>query len=133
MKRYLVFMFETYYPAGGCSDLIGYADNCEEIEALIRNAHKEDNCLEYVNIFDIHKGMVVPNKNIMASYEVYPWDEVKDYILRYNPEFKKSDYTLEYIKNNMTDNNESIRINNTRSEISEVILNRLLRLINHYN
>lgn len=38
MKRYLVFTYDTYYPAGGMNDLKETTDDLEEAKSLVDNA-----------------------------------------------------------------------------------------------
>lgn len=40
MKRYLIFMFDNYYPTGGANDFIGSAENKEEIKTKVINYYK---------------------------------------------------------------------------------------------
>lgn len=41
MKRFLVFHFYDYYPAGGWDDLLGTADTYEEAVALAKTSYKD--------------------------------------------------------------------------------------------
>ena len=62
MKRYLIFMFDTYYPLGGTNDFIGAADTKEEIKDIITNAYKQRRgCAgtEHVNILDTKTGGII--------------------------------------------------------------------------
>lgn len=52
-KRYLVFKFEQYYPAGGMNDLIESFDLLEEAVESITGS--EDNC----QIYDRVEGIMI--------------------------------------------------------------------------
>lgn len=42
MKRFLVFHFYAYYPAGGWDDLLGTADTYEEAVALAKTSNADN-------------------------------------------------------------------------------------------
>lgn len=52
MKRYLLFIFETYYPSGGFLDYGGSFDTVEEAKSHVLNLKKDDPFLENVQIVD---------------------------------------------------------------------------------
>lgn len=55
MKKYLLFAYDGYYPAGGLRDLAGSFDTLEEAIAIARDTRAlSDHGLgtEYVQIFD---------------------------------------------------------------------------------
>ena len=53
-KRYLVFTYPDYYPAGGLSDLAGSFDTVEECKELIR-----DEGSSYNEIYDRIEGIEI--------------------------------------------------------------------------
>ena len=61
MKRYLVFVFDTYYPLGGMSDCKGDFDTLEECEKCLEN----NKATEYLCNFHIWD--VVENKMVKES------------------------------------------------------------------
>lgn len=67
MKRYLIFMFDTYYPSGGVNDLVGSADTRKKIEEIISKKFEEDGS-EIANILNTATGnrtesIIIANSN----------------------------------------------------------------------
>lgn len=63
MKRYAVFAYDSYYPAGGWEDLIGQAETLEEARAL--RPPERDNW----QIVDLEAGAVLEEG---SGYELQP-------------------------------------------------------------
>lgn len=60
MKRYLVFGFDQYYPAGGMNDFIEAFDKEEEIDEYFIQKRKEKgnhfSSCDHYHVLDIHTG-----------------------------------------------------------------------------
>lgn len=51
-KRYWVFGYDKYYPAGGMEDFRGDFDTYEEATAFVRDSHLNYSGWDYVDIYD---------------------------------------------------------------------------------
>lgn len=84
MKRYLVFKFDQYYPAGGMDDLIGQADTLNDAKNIVkaeveRTAYIDEGetwesdsvwngMLFYAHIYDIHEDRKVwQSRNLLPG------------------------------------------------------------------
>lgn len=53
LKRFVVFEFEQYYPAGGLRDRTAMFDTVEELEKYLSEAERGFNYRDYVNVLDL--------------------------------------------------------------------------------
>ena len=74
MKRYWLFGFDTYYPAGGMQDFEFSFDTLEDFEELREIKLERYPCDNY-HVFDSSKGVV-------ATREYLSYDELKDWVAR---------------------------------------------------
>lgn len=51
MKKFIVFAFSQYYPAGGMDDVVGSFDYFEDAEALIQK-YKDEDYYDHYQIFN---------------------------------------------------------------------------------
>ena len=58
MKKYLCFVFSTYYPSGGWSDFVGSADTITEAYKVIEASHRNKNG-EHWHVVNISTGKLV--------------------------------------------------------------------------
>lgn len=75
MKRFLIFGYDGYYPAGGCNDLVAMKDTLEE---AVHEA--EQNKFDNYHVLDVVEGAIVYSTDM----EIKP-QSVSDVIEQNNP------------------------------------------------
>lgn len=56
MKRFILFAWDVYYPAGGCNDMIGQFDTADEAKECLVNRAKVYRTYDEAEILDIQTG-----------------------------------------------------------------------------
>lgn len=59
MKRYALFVGETYYPAGGWNDFVGFFDTLEEAKTMAVEPENDAVSGWWFNIVDLTTGVIV--------------------------------------------------------------------------
>jgi len=54
-KRYLVFIYQDYYPIGGCNDLVATFSNLQDVKTFIKKQKLIKN-LDIVDVYDLLLG-----------------------------------------------------------------------------
>lgn len=57
MKRYMIFAFDGFYPAGGIDDLQMFVESLEKVSDFVDNFDKVD--YKYYQVFDVVTGEIL--------------------------------------------------------------------------
>jgi hypothetical protein len=74
MKRFLLFVGETYYPLGGAFDLMGSFDSLAEVIDLLFSDHTFGIVVDWIHVLDTEDNIIYKcENNFLGGEKVIVW------------------------------------------------------------